>query len=132
MFLPQLSVEQKSSFFQLATHLISIDKHIDEREKAMLDMVLLELQITPPVITKNISVMNECKIFTTPTSQRICFLELCCLVAADDVYHEKEQAFLQELASGFAMDAEYVARCLSYAETLIMLIKTGQRLVTID
>jgi hypothetical protein len=131
MFLRQLTKEQATAFYQLAVHLVSIDENIDHNEKLMLEMVLLELNIAVPDIDVPFSMRHHAQKFTTKLSQRICFLELCCLMAADELLHEKEDAFLVELQNIFKMDSDYYRRCMSYATTLVMLIKTGQRLVEV-
>ena len=129
MFLTELSSEQKRSFYKIASHAVLIDGNLHEKEAAMLRMVLLEMQITAPVNPEALNVAEECKVFNTEVSRRICFLELCCLVTADEEVHEHEEQFMKELAGYLLLGAEYSDRCMAFADTLVMLIKTGQRLI---
>ncbi|MCP4217893.1 MAG: hypothetical protein GY765_24840 [bacterium] len=106
MFLNRLTEEQKKAFLAIALKIVSADKHLDPKERQLVEAMRYEMGLWTETDLPKGYVEDLAKAFDTRQAKVIVMLESIALAYSDEDFCEEEQKILRELAIIFDFDEE--------------------------
>jgi hypothetical protein len=132
MFLNQLSKKEKVLFLQLAHFIARVDNDFSDKEKEIIKLYCLEMQIDDIEFDENSfdldKVLNEIK---SKRSQKIFLLEIMALIYSDEILHEKEAEVIDLILKKFEIDAKIAAIYAEWTKSILALYRQGTYLLEI-
>jgi hypothetical protein len=132
MFLNQLPENEKTLFLQLAHFVARVDNKFSDKEKEIIKVYCLEMQIDDIEFDKNSfdlnKVLSEIK---SKRSQKIFLLEIMALIFSDEVLHEKEAEIIELMLKRFEIDAKIAEIYAEWTKSILALYRQGTYLLEI-
>ncbi len=100
MYLNKLKSEQKELFLDLCIHAANVDDKFSDQEKETIQQYCAEMMIPERFEAKysNEEVLEKLKAISYKNEMRIIFIEITALVLSDNVFDDKEKAFVDKIA----------------------------------
>jgi uncharacterized tellurite resistance protein B-like protein len=130
MFLNKLENEEKVAFLELAHYMARSDSHFSDKEKEIISMYCLEMQIEDIVYIKdNFNLDNTLLKFRSDVNKRVVLLEVMALVYADNILHKEEKKILDVMIAKFDLNPILVDVYSEWTKSILAITAQGQALL---